>query len=148
MPAGIKVIWPNFKRLYAQRAFLQQPQQTKRHRGFAATASCACKNKCVMPCRHYPDPVQGGRGIQVRACSVFRLYASSQPTSHRSCWLSPTGRSSGLASSSPVLPNLAISGLYGVVSITAAGAAGDFHPLPYHKCGKPVGLRYGCTAHP
>jgi hypothetical protein len=42
----------------------------------------------------------------------------------------PSGRSSGLASSSPVLPDPAISGDYGVVSITAAGAAGDFHPLP------------------
>ncbi len=75
----------------------------------------------------YPDPVQGGRGIQVHVQS-FRLYASSQPL--------PTEvvgyhRQAGLltASSSPVLPNLAISGLYGVVSIAAAGAAGDFHPF-------------------
>ncbi len=78
--------------LYAQRV-LQQPQQTVSVTVVSPQPLPPVPRevaKMRMPCRHYPDPVQVV-GIQVPRMFSPDCTRSSQPTSHRSCWLSPTG---------------------------------------------------------
>ena len=82
VPAGIEVVRADFAGLNPHTALLQQAEQTKRNGGFTTTAAGTCENKCVLPGCHTPILC---RVVGLRAFPVFRLYASEQPTSHRSC---------------------------------------------------------------